>query len=338
MPMGSDIFKLTRLVRRFGGYLAVVAVLIGLPGVPSAAAEQLQHVSLLPQWIPQAQFAGYMTALEKGFYREAGLEVKLLRGGPGRLPFEILQNKRTTFVTGWLSTGIEKRAAGLKVVNLAQIIQESSLMLVTRRSSGIKAPRNLTNKRVGIWGGHFLLPLLVFFHKNALPVTTVDQYQSINLFLKDGVDAASAMAYNEYHLILNSGLNADELNTFFLRDYGVNFPEDGLYCLEETYASDPDMCRRFVEASIKGWLYAFDHPAEAIDIVMEQMRGYNVGVNRAHQRWMLDRMREVIIPDGDRSQVGRLDPEAYRNVAHCLNEFGWIQSVPPISEFYKGRP
>ena len=66
----------------------------------------------------------------------------------------------------------------------------------------------------------------------------------MNLFLRDGVDAASATVYNEYHLILNAGLNPEELTTFPFSEQGLNFPEDGLYCLEKTFEKNPERACR----------------------------------------------------------------------------------------------
>ena len=57
----------------------------------------------------------------------------------------------------------------------------------------------------------------------------------------------SAMWYNEYHTILNSGLNADDLTLFFFSRLGLNFPEDGIYCMEETLREDPELCEAFVQ-------------------------------------------------------------------------------------------
>ena len=64
------------------------------------------------------------------------------------------------------------------------------------------------------------------------------------------------MNYNEYKRLLNSGINRDEINVFNFYDYGMNFPEDGIYCMESTFKKDPELCRKFVDASIDGWTYA----------------------------------------------------------------------------------
>ena len=98
-------------------------------------------MSFLPQWPPQAQFAGYYVAYEKGFYRRHGLEVKILRGGPERPPSEMLAQGQADFGTMLLAGAIVKRARGLKLVNIAQIVQRSALMLVARKSRGIMSPR-----------------------------------------------------------------------------------------------------------------------------------------------------------------------------------------------------
>ena len=108
-------------------------------------------------------------------------------------------------------------------------------MLIAKKRSGIESVRDLEGKRIGLWGGNFQIQPMAFFRKYDLSVTTVPLYSTVNLFLKGAVEAASAMWYNEYHIILNSGYNPDELTLFFFSDFGLNFPEDGLYCIEETY-------------------------------------------------------------------------------------------------------
>ncbi len=142
----------------------------------------------------------------------------------------------------------------------------------------------------------FRIQPTAFFKKYAIKGKVVPQSYSVNLFLRDGVDAASAMGYNEYHTILNAGINADELTSFFYSDYGLNFPEDGIYVMEETLKKDPAAVCAFVNASLEGWRWAFDHPEEAIDIILKYKVEANVPANKVHQRWMLERMRTVITP------------------------------------------
>lgn len=320
--------KQTRLV-------SLLCLFLFLPAV-SHAAGQLIKVSLLPQWIPQAQFAGYMVALDKGFYREAGLDLTLMRGGPDSPPFDLLGKGKATFCTGWLSTGIQERALRLPVVNVAQLVQRSSLMLIARKSSGIDSPKSLQGKRIALWGGDFRIQPLAFFRRNGISTTIVPLYASTNLFLKGAVDVTSAMLYNEYHTILNSGYNSDELKVFMFSDYGLNFPEDGMYCLEETYRSDPSMCAHLVEATLRGWMYAFEHPDEAVAIVMKYADAAHTGTNVAHQNWMLARMKDLMLPGGEKKRLGILKKDDYESVCAVLEELDFIREAPPFSDFYRG--
>lgn len=301
-----------------------------------AADKELFRVSLLPQWIPQAQFAGYMVAQEKGFYRDAGLDLTLLRGGPDSPVIDMLAKREATFCVQWLSTAIRARTDGVPLVNIGQIVQRSALMLIAKKSSGIRKLTDLDGKNVGCWEGDFRIQPLALFRMHDLTVRLVPMYETVNLFLKGGVSAVAAMWYNEYHTIINSGLNKDELTTFFFADLGLNFPEDGLYCLEETFKTRPEVCKKFVDASLKGWVYALEHQEDALNIVMKAAREASTGTNRAHQRWMLSRMLDLIFEHGDRSGLGKLKQADYDRVAGVLKDLQLIRTVPAFDEFYHG--
>lgn len=306
------------------------------PGAGHCSDGSLRAVTLIPHWIPQAQFAGYMVALEKGFYRETGLDLNMLRGGPGKVGFDELESGRATFCVEWLAGALKRKTTGLPLANLAQIVQKSALILVARQGSGITRPQHLDGRKVGLWPGLFSLQPEAMFLKHKVSPVIVPNYTSVELFLKRGVDAIAAMWYNEYHLLLNSGLNADELQLFFLSEMGFNFPEDGLYVLEQTFLDRPEMCRAFVQASLKGWLYAFAHKDEALSIVMKHADAAQTGTNRAHQRWMLNRMEDLILPGGDKTLLGKLKRDDYIFTGNVLVELGFIEHLPAFDEFYRG--
>jgi NitT/TauT family transport system substrate-binding protein len=301
----------------------------------SGEEKRLIPVSFIPQWVPQAQFAGYYVAYEKGIYKKYGLDVAIINGGPHHKPSDFLESRRADFATFWLATGIQRRARGIPYVNIAQIIQKSALMLVAKKSSGIVRPEDINNKRVGLWGEIFQIQPLAFFKKYNLHVKVVPQSLSVNLFLRGGVDVTSAMWYNEYHTILNSGYNPEELTTFFFRDYGLNFPEDGIYMLEERFKKNPSIAYAFAKASMEGWAYAFDHPDEALDIILKYMEESYIPANRMHQRWMLSRMRDLILVNEKEGCVGRLNAKDYYRVARILKESGIINRIPEFTDFYK---
>jgi len=215
-------------------------------------------------------------------------------------------------------------------------MQRSALMLVAKKANGIEKPRDMNGRKVGLWGPVFQMQPRAFFKKYDLAVQVIPQSFSVNLFLRDGVDVASAMWYNEYHTLLNCGIDPDELTTFFFHEHGLNFPEDGIYVLEETYNKDPELCTAFVLASIEGWRYAFDHPDEALAVTMRNLKKEHIPTTLVHQKWMLERMKDLILTEnGEDTDIGGLLIEDYSRVARGLKSMGLIDSVPGFTSFYK---
>jgi NitT/TauT family transport system substrate-binding protein len=143
------------------------------------------------------------------------------------------------------------------------------------------------------------------------------------------------MWYNEYHMLLNAGLDPDELTTFFFSDYGLNYPEDGIYVLRETWQQKPDICRAFVRASLQGWLQAFSDPEQALDITMRNLKKAHITTNRIHQAWMLARMRDIMLPPGNGREMGHLDEEDFQRVIHGLSQQDGFQNAPSYQKFYQ---
>jgi NitT/TauT family transport system substrate-binding protein len=298
-----------------------------------AKEEALKKASFIPMWSPQAQFAGYYVALEKGIYQKYGLDVNILQGGPDLNPAEMLRDKKVDFCVMWLCSAIQKRTEGLSLVNIAQIVRRSSLMLVARKSSGILKPADMNGRKVSLWEGDLRLQPQALFNKYKINPLILTQSYTVNLFLAQGTDVTSAMWYNEYHSILNSGIDEEELTTFFFNDHGLDFPEDGIYALEDTLQKDPQTAPAFVRASVAGWQYAFLHPDEALEIVLKYMKQAKVPANRVHQRWMLTRMKDLILSPDSQVAMGTIDRTEYEKVALELQNQGLIKSISPFSEF-----
>lgn len=311
--------------------LFVTLLLAGWIGA-CCAAEAPVRVTYLPHWIPQAQFAGYYMAVEKGIYARHGLEVTVLDGGPQRPVEKCLPSGEATFASHFLSAAIDLRDDGVPLVHLAQLSQRSALLLVARKARGIKSVRDLEGRKVSVWPSFDLQPKALF-RKHGLHVNQLKQGPTINLFLRGGVDAVSAMWYNEYHLLLNAGLNQDELTVFFYDQHGLNFPEEGIYCMADTWRTRPDVCRRFVQATLEGWQYAFAHFEETLDVTLRRTDAAGTGTNRAHQRWMLNRMRDLFESD-KRDVFGQLKREDYDRVARELKDAGMIRAAPVFEEFH----
>ncbi len=291
-------------------------------------------VSVMLQWVPQAQFAGFYVAQDQGFYARRGLDVRLEHGGPHRDSAQALEEGEADFATLFLATALVHRDRGVPLMNVAQIVQRSSLVIVGREDRGVRSPRDLAGRRVSLWGEAFEAPYRAFFALVGISVDAVPQHRSVNLFLRGGVDACCAMYYNEYHAIWQAGLDEDQIEPFFLRDWGIDFPEDGLYARASTVALSPDVARNLAEGTLEGWRFALKSPDVALDSVMRRVQEGGAPTNRPHMAWMLTHILPAIFPDdGGPDLPGKLSREAYIRTARILERHGIIRRIDPFESF-----
>lgn len=199
--------------------LSIVTLLLMLVML-NAAYSQNEKLIFSPHWIPQAQFAGFYVALDQGFYNEVGLDVEIIHPSANISSLHLLNEGKADVVSSFLMDAMKLRANGMPLVNFAQLSQHSALMLVAKKSSGINAPDNLQGKKLGIWSSGFDDIPFAFLREKKIEMEIVRIHSTINLFLMDAIDVMTVMNYNEYNQITNSGINEDELTTFYFSDYG----------------------------------------------------------------------------------------------------------------------
>jgi len=314
--------------RQVLGVLSVLAATLVSSPAPAAT-----KVALCLQWVHQAQFAGFYVAQDAGIYRRYGLQVEIRPGGPQIDPLTELGAGRCRFATAWLSEALDRRARGMPLVHLAQLIQRSALMLVTFADGQVKTLQDLRGRRVGLWPRQFAVPPRALFARLGVKVREVRQGVSMAPFLARAVVAATAMAYNEYHQLFQAGIDSSELRVFEFAKLGLNFPEDGLYTLDSTWRKNPELCRRFVAASLAGWRRALARPAEALTAVMRRIDPHRSSSNLSHQRYMLRTIERLMTFRVGMAGLGRLSRRDFDQVNRVLVDQGLISAPVPAEGF-----
>ena len=180
----------------------------------------------------------------------------------------------------WIRCSVN-RDNGLPLVSLAQITQKSSYRLLAKKSTGIDTPAKMKGKKVGSWMGSQQFQILAFLEKNGLYLKTdinlVKQGFTMDQFFNDQVDVAISTIYNEYHVVLESGMKESDMNVFNIEDAGVAMLEDTLIAKEDWVKNNRELAVKAVKATLKGGC-AIDHQDEAVDIVMRR-RQYDEGAS-----------------------------------------------------------
>jgi NitT/TauT family transport system substrate-binding protein len=260
----------------------------------------LDRVTLQLKWVPQAQFAGYFVALEKGYFEDEGIDLKLQSGGVGINPVDVLIAKDADVAVAWTGNVLPAIAKGEDLVNIGQGLQISGMVLVAKKSSGIEDPADIRGKKIGVWPGGNETEPFAFIAKQGLDrdkdVTIVSQGFDMNQLLNNEIDLASAMKYNELELVFESGLSRDELTIFDLEESGAGMLQDGLFVRKDFLDNNKDLLVRFLRASMKGWDYAVMNQEEAVDLIGMDFTENDVTA-RPHQIKSMGVMAELFIAD-----------------------------------------
>src|SRR2546421_9896143 len=116
-----------------------------------SSAQAADPVTIQLKWVSQAQFAGYFVAKDKGFYKDARLDVTIKPGGPDVAPPQVMAGGGADVVVDWMPSALASREKGVPLVNISQTFKRSGLELTCRADTGIKKPTDLKDKTVGIW-------------------------------------------------------------------------------------------------------------------------------------------------------------------------------------------
>lgn len=255
--------------------LSLAAGFVAL-GLSAMAAQAADKVTLQLKWVTQAQFAGYYVAQDKGFYKDAGLDVTLKAGGPDIAPEQVIAGGGADVIVTWMPAALAAREKGAALVNIAQPFKKSGLMLTCRKETGITSPDDFKGKTLGVWYYGNEYPFLAWMSKLGLKtdgtdVTVLKQGFNVDPLLQKQADCISTMTYNEYWQVIEAGVKPEDLVVFKYEDQGVATLEDGLYVMEDKL-KDPkfvETMAKFVKASMQGWEYARANPEEAVNIVLE---------------------------------------------------------------------
>jgi NitT/TauT family transport system substrate-binding protein len=270
------------------------------------AAAQDETFVFTPQWTAQAQFAGYYVAEAKGFYREAGVKVRIEHPSSTMPAMSRLRNNYCQATTLQLCQAMEIIDEGIPLINILQTSMNNAMVIVSARN---KDPLTQKGARVGIWSVGFGQLAICMSIKDYLDYEWVRFAQNVNLFVAGALDATLAMSYNEYYQLVQAGIQMTDKNVYRFCDHGYNVQEDGVYMTRDYYMKHREQAKKFAEASRKGWEWAAQHPDEALDIVMEYVDKNHIATNRVMQRLMLKEVLRLQVDRESKKREFRLRPD-----------------------------
>ena len=310
-------------------HLQVLAMMAAMSMV-SAPAWALETVTLQLKWTHAFQFAGYYAAQALGYYREAGLDVRLEPAQPNINPVDEVVAGRAQFGVG-TSSLLLARQAGKPVVVLAVIFQHSPQVLIARPSHPLQSVHDLAGKAI------MLEPqseeLIAYLRRERIRLDDTQRIphnHAIEDLVVGRVAAMSAYAtYEPYFL----DKNRVPYQIYTPRSVGIDFYGDNLFTSEQELKDNPDRVEAFRAASLRGWQYAMRHPEEIADLILTR---YAHSLSRDFLLYEAGRMSDLLRTN--LVEIGYMTPGRWRHVADTYAELGLMQADFQLDDFLYRDP
>jgi NitT/TauT family transport system substrate-binding protein len=273
------------------------------------SSNELTHIRLPMGYIPNVQYAAFYTAVEKGFFAEAGIELEfdysyetdgVALVGANELQFSIVSGEQVPIA----------RAEGLPVVYVMAWYEKYPVAVISRAEKNIQKPEDLAGKRValpGLFGANYvgLRALLgeANLKESDLTLESVG-FNQVEILAAGTSDAVVVYVANEPVQLKAQGY---DLNLILVADY-LDLVSNGLLTNEKTISENPDLVRRMVSAALKGIQYTVENPEEAFEICKK----YVEGLEDADQEVQMDILKASI-------NLYQTDPYGYSHPAAWTN-------------------
>jgi NitT/TauT family transport system substrate-binding protein len=340
-----------RNTRRIGAVAGATGLLVAA-SFGTAAAQDLKPVSVVLQWVPQAQFAGYYAAKAQGFWEKQGLDVTIIDGGPDIAPQVVGSDPSgPEFATSWVPRVLAVVDAGQSdLVNIGQIFQRSGTLSVSwapgagpdpLSDTAIAAPADFAGKNVGVWDFGNEYEVIAAAKGVGLEAgtdfTKVIQPFDMSLLLNREIDVAEAMIYNEYAQVLETVnpktgelYQPEDLTVIDYNQVGTAMLQDAIHA-RASWLAEPgneDIAVKFLAGAFEGWMYCRDNPEDCVQYTVDA--GSTLGLG--HQRWMMNEVNALIWPS--EGGIGSLPTATWDKTVEISLDAGIIAN-PPAEGAYR---
>ncbi len=307
---------------------AILILLLNIIFVNEIHAKKLEEVSLQLKWMHQFQFAGYYMAKEKGFYEDAGLDVRMLEFQKNINLVDKVVSGDANYAIG-SSSLIVAASKGKKITALAAILQSSPLVFASKKISGIEKIEDFKNKKIMLSETKFSVPLevLLKFKRLNKKNMQVQEYSfDTEDFVENRVDIIPIYTTDKPYMLGELGI---ELNIFDPKNYGLDFYSNILFTSHVELKNHKGRTLRFKQASLKGWEYAFSNIEETVELIFNKYNTQNKTKNEL--RYEANELKKLAFYNTD--EIGHIDINKMKRIYDIYNFGGFIDSQVDIYKF-----
>jgi PAS domain S-box-containing protein len=294
---------------------------------PVHTANALEKAVVQLKWLHHFQFAGYYAALEKGFYREAGLDVTLIEGSPNTEVEKEVVSGRADFGVG-TSALLLHRAKGEDLVVLGQIFQHSPAIFLAPRKTGIRSIADMAGRRFMYSNQHG--DLLAILKKNGIEehgIVQVPHQGDPRDLISGKAEVMIAYNFNEPFILEQAG---EPYLSFSPMTYGIDFYGDNFFSTRKLINERPAFVKAFRTATLRGWQYALTHKSEIAELILAK---YSREKNKEWLLFEANQLETIIQPDV--VELGYQNPIRWQQINRTFVDLGMIpDGIDPTAIIY----
>lgn len=266
----------------------------------------LSKVVLQADWYPQPEHGGFFTALAKGFYKDEGLDVTILPGGPYVTGEQQVSAGAAQFGMGSSDKVLEADAGGQSLIAVAATMQHDPQGIMVRKDSPIHTFADLNGHSVAIKVGESTWFEFLTKRYQLNNVRVVPAMMNVANFVADPQYIQQAFATSEPFFAHQAGV---ETRVLLVSDAGFN-PYRVMYTTRDFLQQHPEIVAKFVRASIKGWKEYLNDPAPANAMIAK----LNPALNPDWMQFTWQQLKDghfVAGEDPTDAQIGQMDPKRW---------------------------
>lgn len=312
------------------------APLAGFATSAPVAAEELVPVNVRLAFSYNAHRSPYLLGVEKGFYKEEGLDVKVLEGKGVTSSMQLVASGQDTFAIVDPPSLMLGAAQGMPLKQVLQLYQVSPNALISWKDAGIAKPADLAGKTVTTLQGDTTTTMLYALlakagvERSAVQVVASDGGTRNQTFLAKRAQAITGFYNDSYLGFLDT--TGGQVDYFMYSDFGINTMGDGVAAHEDTIAEKPEVVRGFVKATIRAYKYALEHPEEAIDALMKVSPNTKAPVSIEKLKATA---RLLESPETAAHGIGYNSKESWQHAQDLMLEYGGLsKAADDVSSYY----
>lgn len=274
-------------------------------------------------WFPNTNHTGLYVALDKGWYEEEGLAVEIVQPAEDSTRVQVVAAGQADFAISYQEEVSHARAEDIPIVSIAAIIQHNTSGFASPQDRGITRPKDFEGKRYGSWGSPSEKAVLdVLMSCDGGDVNKVDFIDIgwADYFTVVQRDVDFAWIFYGWTGI-EAGLRDMPLDIVMLSDWTQCVPDyytPVIISSEQNISEKPDLVRRFMAATAKGYEFAIEHPTEAADILLKYAPESNPDLVRRSQEWLSPRYQ------AEAARWGEQKLEIWRGYADWMTDRGLL--------------